>query len=252
MPCSPEIAVCLRKRGVEDHPRFPEASQQRLHLPLVVSRDGAALNCRVEFRFFARVGKDGCEVAFGWESQIAAARDQDHAVFLHGPRSGGDSLNGLVNILVERITGVGRQHHRVPVVHSDRGLRLRCGPACVIGLGDVPCVKAGGPFSRVWRYVNKSAPAITERAVSARGLPPLGARIADRNACFAWSRGAERAPCVPWKHPVSESFQHRVHPFHHALKPSAVGGRVSRAHHQHQAASRRTRQLSDRLRVRLT
>jgi hypothetical protein len=99
---------------------------------------------------------------------------------------------------------------------------------------------------------NKSAPAITERAVSARGLPPLGARIADRNACLAWSRGAERAPCAPWKHPVSKSFQHRVHFVHHALKPPAVVGRVCRAHHQHPAASRRTRHLSDRLRVRLT
>ena len=70
MPCSRESAVRLRKLGVEDHPRFLEAWQQRLHLPLVVSRDGAALNCRVEFRVFARVGRDGCEVAFGWESQI--------------------------------------------------------------------------------------------------------------------------------------------------------------------------------------
>ena len=149
MPCSRESAVRLRKLGVEDHPRFLEAWQQHLHLPLVVSRDGAALNCRVEFRVFARVGKDCCEVAFGWESQIAAARDQDHAVFLHGPRSGGDSLNGLVNILVERIPGVGGQHHRAPSVHSDSGLRLRCGPACVMGLSDVPCVKAGDPFFRV-------------------------------------------------------------------------------------------------------
>jgi hypothetical protein len=107
VPCSGQVAVCLREIGVENHPGFFEALQQRLHLPLVVSRDAAVPDRRVQFGVGARVGKNGGKFAFRRESQIAAARYQDDAAFFHDPSRGGDSFDGLVKILVERIAGVG-------------------------------------------------------------------------------------------------------------------------------------------------